>query len=660
MQFLNPGFLWLTALAIIPIALYLFRRKSKVVNVSTLVFFKTLAREHQESAWLRRLKKIVSLLLTLALLLGAILALSRLILSPASDEGYRTVVILMDRSASMAATDDEGLSRLDRAREIVKARLDSVPEDVGVALIGYDARPEVIQPRTLKRRELLSRLSEMATRPVAQQTGQAVEAAVVLARLETPALIWHLSDEESEGEAETSPIGDPEEENAGATEEPDPLARVPSARELPEGVAIEPVSVALDHPINAGITAFRIRPVPLEHGFFEAYVQVALNADAPEPLTGKLDVFVGGALVQPREVDLRPGERIGLALKLEGAEDQMLRLKLTVEGDCLALDDEVLEPLPHSRPIVAAWVRPVDEKDPFRPDLYTQFALRAFLDDYDFEILALSPESWSGAREQVDVVIFDDCLPDIWPEDLPVLLINPPGDAGPIRISRLVDPGVPHETVRVANEQHPVLFRVSSGRVSLTQTAVFDIAGSLEPLWFAGDEPLLAAGDVRGQRFVVMGFSPGRSERLPLTASFPLLIGNSLLWCAETAPGITEQIIESPTGRVVPVDGELVTWTRWEEGGLKKSTTELVGGLLDLDRIGVWETDTGQRGAAHLLSRAETDLRSPPTSPALVDEEIRAQTQSGWLSGDVSWILLALIAFVLVLESYLFHRHAVY
>ncbi len=657
MQFLNPGFLWLALLAIIPIALYLFRRKSKVVNVSTLVFFKTLAREHQESAWLRRLKKIVSLLLTLALLLGAIFALSRLILSPASDEGYRTVVILLDRSASMAAVDAQGVTRLDHAREMVKARLDSVPEDVGVALIGYDARPEVIQPRTLKRRELLSRLGEMSTRPVAQQTDNALDAAVVLAKLETPALIWHLSDGDTEPVApspEEAPAAEPA---VSEGEDADPLAGAELARELPEGVDLESINVALEQPVNAGITAFRIRPVPLEHGFFEAYVQVALNSDAPGPLTGKLDVFVGGALVQPREVDLQPGERIGLSLKLEGAEDQMLRLKLTVEGDCLPVDDEVLEPLPHSRPIVAAWVRPVDESDPFRPDLYTQFALRAFLDDYDFEILALQPEGWEAAREQVDVVVFDDCLPDTWPDNLPVLLINPPGDAGPIRINR-IEAGVPHESVRVANEQHPVLFRVSSGRVSVTQTAVFDIAGSLEPLWFAGDEPLLAAGDVKGQRFVVMGFSPGRSERLPLTASFPLLIGNALLWCAETAPGITEQLIESPTGRVVTVEGDRVTWTRWEEGGLKKSTAPLAGGLLELDRVGIWETDSGQRGAAHLLSRAETDLRGRDPARDRIEGEIL--TQSGWLSGDVSWILLALIALILVVESYLFHRHAVY
>ena len=156
MQFLSPGFLWLSLLAVVPITLYLFRRKSKVVSVSTLVFFKSLAREHQESAWLRRLKKILSLVLTLAMLLGVIFALSRLILAPLSDKSYRTVVVLLDRSASMAATDAEGRSRLEDAREAIRSRLDRIPEDVGVALIGYDSRPEVIQPRTLKRRDWLA------------------------------------------------------------------------------------------------------------------------------------------------------------------------------------------------------------------------------------------------------------------------------------------------------------------------------------------------------------------------------------------------------------------------------------------------------------------------------------------------------------------------
>ena len=656
MQLLYPQFLWLSLLAIIPIALYLFRRKSKRVDVSTLVFFKTLAREHQESAWLRRLKKLLSLLMTLLVLFAVILALGSPVISPMGDEGYRTVVILLDRSASMGAVDDEGVSRLEEARETIKARLGGVPADVGVALIGYDSRPEVIQPRTRKRRELLARLDEISVRPVAQETASAIEAAEVLAKLETPAIIWHVTDSVNEVEEEALLADDSTTgEEVVDTEDAAPEFAIDDS--LPEGVDLEKMSVALSAPINVGITAFQIRPVPLEHGKFEAYVQVGLNRAAPEPVVAKLDVFVGGALVQPREVDLNPGDRVGLVLKLDGAEDQMLRLHLQLDEDCLSIDNEVLEPLPRSRPIVAGWVRPVDEANPFQPDLYTQYALRAFLDDYDFEIVALEPSAWSQSSEGLDVVIFDDFVPEDWPSNLPVIVLNPPGDAGPIQINRL-EAGIPHETIRVGNEGHPVLFRVSSGRISVTQTAVFDIAGSLEPLWFAGEEPLLAAGDVGGQRFVVMGFSPGRSERLPLTASFPLLIGNALLWCAETAPGITEQLIELPTGKVVPVEGESVTWTRWESGGLRQIEEPISGGILEMDRVGVWETDDGRRGASHLLSRAETDLRARIGGAS--GEGAPLAAQGGWLSGNLGWLLLAVVLLVLLLESYLFHRHAVY
>ncbi|MEM1441304.1 MAG: VWA domain-containing protein, partial [Verrucomicrobiota bacterium] len=140
MQFLTPQFLWLLLLGIIPLMLYLFRRKSKTVNVATLVFFKTLAREHQESAWLRRLKKFLSFLLTILMLSLAIFVLARLIAIQDDPDQYRTVVILVDRSASMAVADADGISRLDEAKRIVRERLEKVPEEVGVALIAYDVR----------------------------------------------------------------------------------------------------------------------------------------------------------------------------------------------------------------------------------------------------------------------------------------------------------------------------------------------------------------------------------------------------------------------------------------------------------------------------------------------------------------------------------------
>ena len=129
MRFLSPHFLPLLWLAAIPVALYLFRRQSRTVRVSTLLFFTSLAREHQESAWLRRLKRWLSLLLTLLILCAPIFALARLVVSPTGTSA-RSVVILLDRSASMAARDGTGSTRFDEAKARLRAVLAGTPESV--------------------------------------------------------------------------------------------------------------------------------------------------------------------------------------------------------------------------------------------------------------------------------------------------------------------------------------------------------------------------------------------------------------------------------------------------------------------------------------------------------------------------------------------------
>lgn len=623
MQFLHPQFLWLLLLGLIPLLLYLFRRKAKTVRVSTIVFFKTLAKEHQESAWIRRLKKWISFALTVAMLVLAALALSRLANAPGSTD-FRTVVVLLDRSASMSVKDEEGVSRLDEARTRIKDRLASIPEEVGVALVSYDSRPEVLQPRSLDRREFLSRLDQVKVRPIADSDGSAWEAAGLIAGLETPAVIWHVSD--------------------GGEE------KVPPPGTLPEEVKVDSIGVALAEAPNVGIVGFQVRPVPLEHSRYEVYVQLALGSAAKEAVVAKLSVSVGGIPSQIREVDLEPADRAGFTFRVDGVGDQMLRLSVSMEGDVFPLDDEVNVPLPRPRPILAAWIRPDESEDP-----YTRFALAAIQETGSFELLKGNPGSWP-LSEKVDAVVFDGWLPEEWPSDLPAVVIDPPGGAGPVAFRRLQNP-VPYDSIRVGNEEHPVLFRISSGRVALTQTALFQSAGSLEPLWLAGNEPVLAAGEVDGRRIVVMGFSPGRSERLPLTASFPLLMGNALYWVVDRdREGFGVDLLR--TGEFADIGGDSIEWTSVDESGARTRRLPLESGVAEMDRIGAWRTEEGKVGAAHLLSASESDL---PVRQVLAasPEQIGEDVVSRWANWGKLWLLVALVLVVLA-ESFLFHRRAVY
>lgn len=619
--------------------LYLFRRRSKRVRVSTLVFFKTLAQEHQESAWLRRIKKWLSFLLTFALLAITVFVLSRLIVKQDDADQYRTVVILLDRSASMEVRGEGGETRMDEAKRLLKERLKKVPEEVGVALIAYDVRPEVLQARTLKRRELLTRLDSVTPRPIPGRIDAAFESAKMLAGLEPPAAIWHISDELLHAGEGVDATGT------------DPDFSVPGgiAVSLPDRIALRELNLGLPEVSNAGITALQLRPVPLEYSRYDTYVEVSLNRDAPAPLPVRLNLSVGGIPSQFREVELAPGEKAGLTFRINGARDQILRIWIESENDDFALDDQVILPLPDVSPLLAAWIRPDESEDP-----YTRFALSSIQETGTFELLKGGPGSWP-LSEKVDAVIFDGWLPPEWPLDVPVVVINPPGSSGPV-IAKKLEAGIPYDSVSVGNEDHPVLFRISSSRVAVTRTALFEARGSLEPLWMAGKDPILAAGEVNGQRLVVMGFSPGLSDRLPLTASFPILMGNALFWCVDQKDNPDRGRLFS-TGDLAPVTGSSITWTLPGGHEGRRQRLPLTADVVEMDRVGWWETDSGIRGAAQLLSAKESDLRARP-QPGGDDIEYFA-SQSG-IAGNLKLWLLAALLTILLLESWLFHRHAVY
>lgn len=643
MQFLSPGLFWLSLLAVVPVLLYLFRRKSRTVRVSTLVFFKSLAREHQESAWLRRLKRLLSLLLALLILFGGILALARLVVAPAGSDA-RSVVVLLDRSASMAATGSEGATRLEEAVGQIRGRLAALPESTPVALVAYDSRPEVLEPRTTNRRALLRTLEAVGTRPVADDREAALAAAVQVARLDAPSEIWHASDR---------PGG-----AGGAAGEGLEL--------LPEGVSLAPIDVGLADPVNVGITAFQIRPVPLEYGKLEAYVQVALSSGAPGPLEVVLEVSVGGGIAVPRKLDLEPGARQGLILPVEGSEGQVLRISVGVPGDCFALDNQVVARLPETRPIVVRWISD-------RPDPFTRLALNAIATAGEIDVWQGGGDAWPPA-DRPDVVVFEGWLPDEWPDDIPAIVINPPGSIGPVRAEPIGGNGVPHGSVRVANAGHPLLYRVSSGRVALTQTAILDASGSLEPIWFGGSEPVLAAGEVGGQRLVLMGFAAERSEQLPLMPSYPLLLGNALYWCAEQNRE-DSHLAETRSGTLVPAGGFSLSWEEiGEDGVLRESVAPLAGTLAELDRIGLWKTEDGRQGSSLLLSSHETDLagRGADGEDEGVGEGAGESASGGaggqgvadegsrFFHGELTIVFLVAIFLALVVESWLFHRHGVY
>ena len=684
MRFASPALLALLWLVIPALLLFVFKRRPQRVRVSTLPFFKSLAVVYQESPWLRRLKKLLAVLFAVLTLVGIVFGLGRLIASPAAGS-WNGMVVVLDASASMARKEADGRTRLDLAKIEIERRIAALGAGASILLMRYDKRPEIVVPHSLDRREFRRALKEVAPRPVAGDGERALRLAVRLAGMVKPARILHVTDQpfalpESEGDngsedatkTDTEKSNDEDDGDDGDEEDKskkeedgkhegeaeDPRKSLQHYFGLNEDVELAQLVVGRSDAPNAGITAFSMRPLPLEHGRFEAFVELRGRGPAEEPLACALDVRLDKELVALREVSIPPDEAVRLLIPIEGQSGDTVQFHLKTKGDALASDDRVVAPLPPRKPLHVLWVRAT-------PDPFTQIALQSFMDGGEVEGFEMEPGAWPYAEkpigEDVDVVLFDGWLPSKWPSEVPAIVLRPPGTLGPIEAAALSGDGLPVDRLRAINQDHPLLYGVASERVALTQTSVLQGDGPMTPLWLGPNGPLLVAGDVRGQRVVVMGFSAERSESLPFTPAYPLLLGNAILWCCQKD--------DDPSRSTYRRTGDVLDLTEVEEGkrevrwltpdprgGLRETRTELAGALLELDSVGTWQVGE-RRGSAALLAHAET---VPADASQQTPTDTDVAEASSWFQGDLRPHLLWLLLVLLIAEAWLFHRWSMF
>src|SRR3954464_4271681 len=147
--FLNPWVAAAAAAIAIPALLVLYflkLRRREVVVPSTLLWKKAI-QDLQVNAPFQKLRRNLLLLLQLLLLLLLLLALSRPVTHFTPGAG-KTTVILIDRSASMAATDVNGKSRLDEAKRRARDLVETLDRNAQAMVIAFDESAETKQGLT--------------------------------------------------------------------------------------------------------------------------------------------------------------------------------------------------------------------------------------------------------------------------------------------------------------------------------------------------------------------------------------------------------------------------------------------------------------------------------------------------------------------------------
>src|SRR6185312_11196725 len=137
--FLNPISAAIAGAIVIPslLILYFLKLRRREFSVPSTLLWKKAIQDLQVNAPFQKLRRNLLLILQMILLCLLLLALSRPVTFYQPGAGKNTV-ILIDRSASMSATDVNGKSRLDEAKKRAKELVNTIERGGTAMVIAFD------------------------------------------------------------------------------------------------------------------------------------------------------------------------------------------------------------------------------------------------------------------------------------------------------------------------------------------------------------------------------------------------------------------------------------------------------------------------------------------------------------------------------------------
>lgn len=154
-NFLNPIPALIAAAMAVPLLLllYFLKLRRRDMPVSSTLLWRKAVQDLQVNAPFHRLRRNLLLLLQMLLLAALLLALARPVINYTPGAGQITV-ILIDRSASMSATDAKGKTRLDDAKARANRLVDMLGRGASAMVIAFDEQPQIVRSFTSDRSAL--------------------------------------------------------------------------------------------------------------------------------------------------------------------------------------------------------------------------------------------------------------------------------------------------------------------------------------------------------------------------------------------------------------------------------------------------------------------------------------------------------------------------
>ncbi|HEY3899514.1 MAG TPA: VWA domain-containing protein [Chthoniobacter sp.] len=489
MSFLQPIAWSALALAIPIVAFYLLKTRLRRRLVSTSLFWHQLAPQVYNTSLWRKLRRWLSLLLQLLFLTALVMALAQPIaawqsLQPAS------LVLVLDPSVTMEAT-DVAPSRWQHALQLAAQRIDQMRGVDEATLILAADPPQVLTSWASSKRLLHRALAQAQLSGHSTDVRPALALARNLAQGRPHGHILLLSD--------------------GVWPEP------PKKEQL---AGIEAPWISGDG-VNTGLTLFAVRRAFSGPGEFQLAARV--EAHGPSPVSGNLEIYRDGRLMDVQALELTPGQPWDRTW--DGRAGQTTRFEAKLAGfppDRLTRDDHAEAVLPAQTPVKVELVAPAN----------------GFL---DAALSSLDSVAWKrtwpaqqlGPAQPGMLYVFYRCLPP--PDFAAATVLIDPAASGPWGELR-----GPIDQPLISDFQHDseLLRHTGIEKIGLQKAREFIPAPGAEVLAESFGKPIIFGQWHGDRRWLALTFDLESSDFVLRTA-FPILLGNiieSLRREADVAP----------------------------------------------------------------------------------------------------------------------------
>ena len=636
------------------LVLYILKLRRRVVAVPFSPLWQRILKDKEATSLFSKLKRLLSLLLQLALLAVLVLALG----DPRAAESLlkgKSIVVLLDTSASMQATDvDPSVrDRLGAAKDQVKKMIRGLGGADRMLIAQMSATVTPLGPMSGDTSELERMLDHVTPTDTRADFPRALRFAVDSLQKVDNGEIIVVSDGELGAARDQSGevrLGDVHCEREG-----DSRFKAQNPNSHP---CLSFVRVGASNR-NVAITQFSVRRYPLDKSRYEVMLEVTNTGPEQEEI--ELSLLGDGTLVDLTKLRLKPGERLPRFYPNLSGASRTLEAKIApLEGsvDSLPADNHAYALLPERR---RAKVLVVTEGN-----TYLEAAL--LLDEY-LEVTDATPKTYPQKRNaaKYDVIIFDRATPAD-PAPTHALYIDPRGPGSPVKVDEkeLKQPGFDK-----IDRKHPVVRYTALDDVNIAAAHKLTLETGDKALGISeGNNPILVAGTRKGNKFVAIGFDIRESD-LPLRMAWPLLLLNAINWFTDEDSNYLSSFRTGDVWRV-PVAGNAATATLKLPSGQTQLVPIHEGRAVYLgDRAGFYELTVAEDSitspvpdatpnvtafAANLLDVDESTIA--PLDVLTVDAREAAQPAGSKAGVRREWWIYLLLAAALLtaLEWATYHR----